>query len=183
MKSGFFNIFKILSGITLMILNTALWINGALIHTERGMDTVFALPLLVAGAFLLLGWYKSAGTTPVLKPQRWKFILRVLIINYAVLYLIYMISDIIYRDSMDFLSIPGIILPVLLGLFIMGFILSWKHELYACIFFLLWYFLVLYGSFKYVEIMHRGPHMQFGVVIFLHGIFYLYYYFRIKPKE
>jgi hypothetical protein len=183
MKSGFLNLLKIATGILLMILNIGIWINGGLIHTERGMDTILAFPLLVAGASLLFGWYKSAGAVPATKPQRWKFILSVLLINYAVLYLIYMISDIIYRDAIDFLSIPGIILPVLLGLFIMGFILSWEYEFYAGIFFLLWYFLVLYGSFQYVEIMSRGPHMQFGIVIFLHGILYLFYYFRIKQKK
>lgn len=181
--SGFMKLLKIATGILLMILNLGIWINGTLINIKRGMDTLFAVPLLFTGAFLLLGGYKNAGAVLATKPQKWKFILSVLLINYAVLYLLYMISDIIYHDALDFLSTPGIILPVLLGLFITGFLLSWKHELYAGVFFLLWYFLVLYGSFKYVEIMSRGPHMQFGIVIFLHGIFYLYYYFRIKPME
>ncbi len=177
------NILKIALGISLMILNLGIWINGCIIHIERGTDTAFSLLFLIPGAFLLLGWYKSTRATPAAKHQMWKFILNILLINYAVLYLIYIISDIKFHEAIDFLSIPGIILPVLLGNFIMGFILSWKHELYAGIFFLLWYFLVLYGSFQYVEIMSRGPYMQFGIVIFFHGIFYLYYYFRIKPKK
>jgi hypothetical protein len=183
MKSRLMNLLKIILGILLIMLNLGIWINGALIHIERGMDTVLAMPFLVPATFLLLGWYKNSRTIPVTKHQRWKFILNVLLINYAVLYIIYILSDIIYQQAIDFLSIPGIILPLLLGIFAMGFILSWKHELYAGLFFLLWYTLVLYGSFQYAEIMSRGPHMQFGIVIFIHGILYIYYYFRIKPKK
>jgi len=182
MKPGLPGKIKLISGLILMVLNPGIWINGLFINRERGMDTVLAVPLLVASVFLLLGWYKKASAIPAKKPERWKFILGVLLVNYAVLYLIYAIADIIYSDAIDFLSLPGVILPLLLTLFIMGFILSWKHELYAGIFFLLWYFLVLFGSFRYNEIMHRGPHIIFGIVIFLHGIFYLIYYIRIKPR-
>ncbi len=183
MKSSLINFLKIVFGILLMIFNLGIWINGALIHIERGMDTVLAMLFLVPAAFLLLGWYKNSRITSVTKHQSWKFILNVLLINYAVLYIIYILSDIIYQQAIDFLSIPGIILPLLLGIFATGFILSWKHELYAGLFFLLWYTLVLYGSFQYPEIMSRGPHMQFGIVIFIHGILYIYYYFRMKPKN
>jgi hypothetical protein len=182
MKPKFVNVFKIATGIFLLILNLGIWINGCIIHIERGMDTVFSLFFLVPGAFLLLGGYKNTRSIPFTKHQRWKFILNILLINYAVLYIIYIASDLIYHESIDFMSIPGIILPFLLGIFIMGFILSWKHELYAGIFFLLWYSLVLFGSFRYVEIMARGPHMHFGIVIFIHGILYIYYYFRFRSR-
>jgi hypothetical protein len=104
----------------------------------------------------------------------------VLLVNYVVLYFIYMISDIIFWAAIDFLSIPGIILPSLLGIFITGLILSWKHEFYAGVFFLLWYFLVIFGQLRYEEILHRGPYMFLGVPILLHGVFYLYYHFRFK---
>lgn len=183
MNSELKGILKIISGTLLMIINLCIWINGLFIHRERGMDIIIALPLLIAGAFLLLGWYKTSAIPQTTKSQRWKFMLSVLLINYLVLYFIYMISDIIFCAAIDFLSVPGIILPVLLGLFITGFILSWKYELYAGVFLILWYLLVLSGQLKYAEILHRGPYFFLGLSIFLHGIFYLYYYFRIKPKE
>lgn len=182
MKSETVNIIKLTAGILILILNTSIWINGLYIHRERGMDIILTLPLIVIGAFLLLEWYKSSSISQTTKPQRWKFMLSVLLINYVVLYFIYMISDIIFWAAIDFLSIPGIILPLLLGLFITGFILSWKHELYAGIFFLLWYILVLFGQLRYGEILHRGPYMMLGIVIFIHGILYIYYYFRIKQQ-
>lgn len=183
MSSKFIVGLKFIAGILLMILNAGIWIDGLFIHRERGMDIVFAVPLFILGAFLLLGWYKTSMISQPTKSQRWKFILSVLLINYLVLYFIYMISDIIFWAAIDFLSVPGILLPVLLGLFITGFILSWEYELYAGIFFLLWYFLVLFSQLRYGEILYRGPYMMLGITVFIHGIFYLYYHFRIKPKE
>ena len=173
---------KFVAGILLMILNIAVWINGLFIHRERGMDIILSLPLLFIGAFLLLKWYKTSMISQPTKSQRWKFMLRVLLVNYLVLYFIYMISDIIFWAAIDFLSVPGILLPVLLGLFITGFILSWEYELYAGIFFLLWYFFVLFSQLRYEEILYRGPYILLGITILIHGILYLCYHFRIKPK-
>jgi len=165
-----------------MILNIGIWINGLFINRERGMDIILALPLLIVGVFLILWWYKTSRTYNSTKAQRWKFILSVLLINYVILYFIYLISDVIFWAAIDFLSIPGIILPSLLGIFITGSVLSWKYEFYAGVFFLLWYFLVLFSQLRYAEILHRGPYMLLGITIFLHGILYLYYHFKIKPE-
>jgi hypothetical protein len=183
MKSRFIGNIKIGAGLILLILNTGIWINGLFIHRDSGMDTVLALPLLVIGAFLLLGWYKTSGSPNSSKRQRRKFILSVFLINYGVLYILYMLADIIYSPSIDFLTMPGIILPLLLGIFVMGFILSWNYELYAGIFFLVWYCLVLYSSLKYFEILNRGPHILFGITILIHGILYITYHFRLKSRS
>ena len=183
MSSKFSARLKFFTGILLMILNTGIWINGLFIHREREMDIILAVPVLLIGVFLFLGWYKESREPRPVKSQNWKFALSVLLVNYLVLYLIYMISDLLFRAAIDLLSVPGIILPLLLGLFITGFILSWKHELYAGIFFLLWYFLIIFGQFRYRELLHRGPCMLLGITIFIHGILYLYYHFRIIPKE
>ena len=183
MNSGLFACFKLTAGILLMILNTGTWINGLFIHRQRGMDIILALPLLITGAFLFLGWYKTSKICQATKSQRWKFILSVLLINYLVLYFIYMIADIIFSPAIDFLSMPGIILPLVLVLFFMGFILSWNYESYAGVFFLLWYLLVLFGQLRYGELRNRGPYILIGFVILLHGILYLCYHFRVKPKD
>ncbi|MFH0842214.1 MAG: hypothetical protein V1903_06295 [Bacteroidota bacterium] len=183
MKSKGINLLKLLAGILLMVLNVFIWVNGLFINRERGMDIVTAVPLFVTGAFLILGWYKASGTAPPTRPQRYKFILSALLINYAVMYLIYVVAELIYTPAIDLLTVPGIILPFLLGLFITGFILSWNHEAYAGIFFILWYLLVLYGQLRYGELLHRGPYIFIGIVIFIQGILYLYYHFRIKQKR
>jgi hypothetical protein len=183
MKSQIINLIKLSSGLFLMILNIGIWINGLFIHRERGMDIILAVPLFITGAFLILGWYKTSRTPQANKSQRWKFILSVLLINYLVLYFIYMIADIIFSPAIDFLNIPGIILPLVLGLFIMGFILSWKYEPYAGVFFLLWYILIFFSQIRYGELRNRGPYILIGIVILLHGILYLCYHFRIKIKK
>jgi hypothetical protein len=174
---------KFISGISMMVLNVGVWINGLFIQRERGMDIIASTPLLVIGVFLLSGWYKTAFISKPLNSQRWKFILNVFLVNYLTLYFIYLISDIIFLPSIDLMSIPGVILPILLCLFITGFILSWKYELYAGICFLLWYLLVLFGQFSYSELLHRGPYILLGLTILLHGILYLYFYFKIKRPE
>lgn len=183
MRSGFSGIFKLATGILVLIVNLGIWINGMILNIEKGLDTIWSILLLPAGAFMLLGWYKNSGAGRGLKHRKWKFVLTALLVNYAVLYLLYIISDQLYHDAIDLLSLPGIILPILLGIFVIGFILSWKNELHSGMFFLMWYGLVLYGSFRYGEIMARGPHIQFGIVILIQGIFYIIYHIWIKPAE
>ncbi len=173
---------KLLAGILLMVLNICIWINGLFINRERGMDIIPAVPLFIIGALLILGWYKASGTTPPIRPQRHKFILNTLLVNYFVMYLIYVAGEMFFSPSIDLLTLPGIFLPLLMGLFITGFILSWNHEAYAGIFFILWYLLVLFGQLRYGELLHRGPYIFIGIVIFIQGILYLYYHFRVKPK-
>lgn len=174
---------KFITGIILMVINAVIWINGLFINRERGMDIIWALPLLYAGSFLVLGWYKTSCPGKATKPQRWRFILGILLINYLILYFIYAVSDQIFWEAIDLMAIPGILLPVLLGIFITGFILSWNQPLYAGIIFVLWYLLVLFGQIRYSEIFHRGPYLMLGIPLLIHGILYMYYYFRVRFKK
>ena len=184
MKSKFLTTGQLVAGILLMVLNLGIWINGLFIHRGGGgMDLIFAVPLIFIGAVLLLGWFIGSRTPRPLPREQWKFTLRVLLFNYVILYGLYMIQDIILSDPIDFFSWPGIQFPIVLGLFIAGGILSWKYELYAGILFIIWYGVILYGTLAYFEISNRGPHVLFGFVILLQGIFYLTYHFRIKPKH
>ena len=73
-------------GIMLMVWNASVWIIDLLIISgleER--EGVLTSSVMVLSAFFLLEWYKTSKTTVPSKPQQWKFILRVLLINYAVL--------------------------------------------------------------------------------------------------
>ncbi len=181
MNSKNVNIIKFALGLTLLILNTGIWIYCFFINRPYALSTITAIPVLYAGAFLLSSWFKTSRSYKPSKPERSKFIMRVLVINYAILYLIYVIQDIIYSDSIDLLSMPGIMLPLLMGIFITGLILSWNNGLYAGIFFLLWFGLIIFCSFMYGEILHRGPYALFGLVILVHGILYITSHFKSKP--
>jgi hypothetical protein len=165
-----------------MLLNLGVWINGLFIDPGDGMDLVLAVPLIFLGAVSLLGWYKHSRTPLPSSQQQWKFTLRALLLNYVILYGLYMTPYILNGDHIDFLGWPGIQFPIVLGLFIAGCVLSWKYELYAGILFIIWYGVVLYGTLAYFEIQNSGPHVLFGLVILLQGAFYLNYHFRIKPR-
>ncbi len=180
MRLHFSNILKFRLGLILLSLNTGIWIYCFFINRPYALSIVTALPLLYVGALLLLNWYKGRGLSRPSKSENRRFFLRVLGINYGILYLICVVQDVVYGDAIDLLSLPGIILPFLMGVYIMGLILSWNRELYPGIFFLLWYFVLLYGSFKYHEILNRGPYILFGIVVLVNGILFLTYDFKIK---
>lgn len=91
---------KKMAGIILMIWNAGVWIL-ALYFFARGDDYspmagVMATPIMVFGAIFLLEWYKTTKATVLSEKQQWKYVLRVLIINYAVLYGIAVFSDLSY---------------------------------------------------------------------------------------
>jgi hypothetical protein len=172
---------KLVSGILLLFIYTGLWINGMFINRPRGTDIMLGLPLLVGGAFLILGWYRSTRLPYPSRSREWKFILGLLMVSYLVFYLMYIISETVFWSAIDLMSIPGIILPLLLGLFLTAFILSWKNEFAAGICLILWYALVLFGQFRYTELLQRGPYLLIGIILFIHGILYLAYHYRIRP--
>jgi hypothetical protein len=174
---------KLIPGILLIAIYTGLWINGMFINRPRGMDIITGLPLLVAGAFLILGWYKATRTTGPTRSQRWKFILSLLLVCYLAYYLLFVVSEMIFWPAIDFMSLPGIILPLLMGIFVTGFIISWKNEAAAGILFILWYIITVTGQLVYPVLLNRGAYLFIGIVIFTHGILYLVYHFRIKLRK
>ncbi|MBN2480420.1 MAG: hypothetical protein JXB19_01670 [Bacteroidales bacterium] len=174
-----------MAGIIFMLWNAGVWINDLYfnIYLDHGMRIIIAVPVLVIGALFLLQWY---NTTIIPRPsiqQQWKFILHALLFNYSILYLIYLIADITYGDPISLLSLPGIFFPVLIGFFLIGFILSWEYELFTGIIFFIWYGMILFGTIRYPEFDNRGPHALFGIAILLHGIFYINYHIKFKLKQ
>ena len=173
-----------MAGIILMIWNAGVWISD--LYLLRGMDysmmSALASSFMVLGAFFLLEWYKTNKSTVPSVKQQWKFILRVLLINYAVLYSIVVFSELLVGDPVNYFSFPFIIFPLLLFIFLVGFILSWKRELLAGYVFLFWFAILLFGTFAYSEIMQLGPWVVFGLPILLQGIFYSKNHYKFRPK-
>ena len=173
-----------MAGIILMVWNAGAWIYD--LYLYRGMDwgmlSSMAVPVMVIGALFLLQWYKITKVTVSSKKQQWKFILRVLLINYAVLYAIVVFSDLSVGESVHYFSLPFILFPLLLIVFIGGFALSWKSEFYAGFIFLFWYAILIFGAIAYSEFFSSGPWIMFGIPILLQGIFYLNQHYRYRPK-
>ncbi|HOU03038.1 MAG TPA: hypothetical protein PLL94_13315 [Bacteroidales bacterium] len=172
-----------IAGIILMIWNAGIWAYGLFLnrHQDGGMFCVMAVPVLVLGTLLILRWYKSSVSPQPSVQQQWKFILRVLLINYLVLYIIVVISEITNGKHTDYFSLPYILFPMLLLIFCTGFILSWKREFLAGLLFIFWYAILTLGSVTSFEFRGSGPWILFGVPILLQGLFYIKNHFQYKP--
>lgn len=172
------------TGIIFMVWNSGIWIYGLCLARgqDGGMFCIMAVPVLVLGALLLLRWYKTSGSPQPSIQQQWKYILRVLLINYLVLYFIVVISELLSEKTYDYFRLPFVLFPLLLLIFLAGFVLSWKREFQAGIIFILWYAILLLGSIAYFEFRDSGPWIMFGVPIFLQGLFYIKNYHWYKPR-
>lgn len=156
--------------------------NGFIERSDGGMIELMivlvSIPIAVLGAFLVLQWYNQSKVSLPSRRQQWKLILQVLLLYYLITYVGFVFDigfifyDMTHTDPVNYINIPGIIYPILLGLFLAGFIFSWKLERLAGILLISWYGLALIGTISYVEVANSGP-LYFGVPILLQGIFYL----------
>jgi hypothetical protein len=173
-----------ISGIIFMVWNAFIWIFDLqlTIGDDSGMISILTVPVMVIGALLYLEWYKNSRNTQQSVPYQWKFILRVLLINYGALYTIVVISELSSEKTYDYFSLPFILFPLMFLVFLIGFVFSWKWELQAGLIFLIWYAILFTGSVIYFEFRDSGPWIMFGVPIFLQGLFYIKNYLWYKPR-
>jgi len=173
------------AAILFMVWNIGIWISDLYLGSgeDRGMLSVMAVPVMVIGALLLLECYKYSETIQPPVPQQWKYILRVLLINYAVLYIIVVISDFFPAKPPDYFNLPFLLFPLMLLVFFVGFALSWKRQFLAGIIFIVWYAILLIGSVVWVELGDSGPWILFGIPVFLQGLFYIKNYLWYKTRQ
>ena len=169
-----------IAGIIFLVWNAGIWIFDFYLSrsADSGMIIVLALPVLFIGSLFLLEWYKKVKTPKPREQQEWKFTLRILLINYAVLYAIVVFSDLSIGESVDYLNLPFILYPLLLILFLGGFALSWKKEFYAGFIFLIWYAILFLGFVTYADFLRSGPWIIACIVILLQGIIYIKHHFQ-----
>ncbi len=173
-----------MAGIIFMIWNAGVWISELYLTRggdDRGMASMMASVVMVIGALFLLEWYKTSKATVPSEQQQWKFILLILLINYAVLYGIFVLSELHQGEPVDYFSFPFIIYPLLLLIFLVGFVLSWKREFIAGFIFLFWFAILVYSNVAYSEI-DRWEWAAFGLPILLQGIFYITNHYKFRPK-
>jgi len=173
-----------IAGIIFLVWNAGIWIFDFYLSrgADSGMIITLALPVLYIGSFFLLEWYKTTMTPKPTEQQQWKFMLPVLLINYAVLYLIVVFSDLTVGRSVDYFNLPFILYPLLLILFFSGFALSWKREFYAGLIFLIWYGILLFGFIAYAEFLRSGPWIIAGIAILVQGIIYIKHHYQYRPQ-
>ncbi len=170
---------KIITGIIFLLWNIGIWIITLYIVTEEfGFGIISGVPLLVLGVFFIISEYKTKGDPLPTERQQWKLALRLLLIIYTILYFITIPTNFMDR-GIDLFNWPGVILIGLLPIYLIGFILSWKWELITGILFIIWY-----AGLFYLSIEGNLDPLKFsGFPVFLQGIFYLYYHFKLKPKQ
>lgn len=160
-----------------------IWALGLFFWPDADMAMLLAVPVLVIGVFLNRKFcLKYCNYAPGTQKD-WKNTLQLFLYNYAILYLLVAVSDLIHGKNSDYLSMPSILFPVLLVLFIAGVALSYRKELIAGILFLVWYIIVILGSVFYFDFYNTGPWFVFGITILLHGILYLVYHFKFKTRK
>ena len=167
---------KMAAGILFMIWNAGVWIDDLYLNRpemDYSMLSAMASLFMFIGAFFLLEWYKTSKETKASKKQLWKFILCVLLINYAVLYAIVVFSELSLGEAVNYFSFPFIIYPFILLVFLIGFLFSGKKETFAGYIFLFWFAILIYSNIAYSEILHLGPWAAFGIPILPQGIFYI----------
>ncbi len=175
---------KMATGIIFMIWNAGIWIDDLYLFREAdySMMSAIASSFMLIGAFFLLEWYKTSKATVPSQQQQWRFILLVLLINYAVLYSIVVFSELSVGEPVNYFSFPFIIYPLLLLIFLVGFLLSWKREFLAGYIFLFWCAILIYANVAYSEISTLGGWALFGLPILLHGIFYIKNHNKFRLK-
>lgn len=167
---------KMVAGILFMIWNAAIWIGELYLdrpEMDYGMISAMASYFMFIGAFFLLERYKTSKATVPSQQLQWRFILRVLLINYAVLYSIVAFSELSVGEPVNYFSFPFIIYPLLFLIFLVGFLLSWKREFLTGYIFLSWCAILIFANVAYSEISTLGGWALFGLPILLQGIFYI----------
>lgn len=174
-----------IAGIIFLVWNAGVWILDFYIgrSPDSGMGIFLALPVLFIGCFFLLEWFKTTKVPKPTEQQKWKFILPILLINYAVLYAIVVFSDLSVGEPVNYFNVPFILYPILLILFFGGFALSWKREFYAGFIFLIWYAILLSGFILYPEFLRSGPWIIAGIVILTQGIIYIKHHYQYGLKN
>jgi hypothetical protein len=174
---------KMTAGIIFIIWNAVIWIGELYLdrpEMDYGMLSAMASYFMFIGAFYLLEWYKTSKAIVPSQQQQWRFILRVFLINYAVLYAIVVFSELSVGEPVNYFGFPFIIYPVLLLIFFVGFLLSWKREFLAGYVFLFWCAILIFANIAYSEIRNLGGWALFGFPVLLQGIFYIKNHYKLR---
>ena len=173
---------ELIAGIILLIWNAGIWaMELFFVEHEQFFLIMSGLPIILLGTFFVLkGIEKSKGRILSVY-EKWKTTLSTITITFTILYSLVIIEDVSNNLQFSYSKAPGIFLILLAAVYLVGFIFSWKHELYAGIAFILWYIGVFILFKSDLVISNYGPWNFAGFVVFLNGYFFIRYgYQKIK---
>lgn len=185
-----------LSGMILQFWHFTIWVFALSVWRDAGMVLILCLPVLFLAIFLVLNWYKKNEPYFQTGISRWKLILKLLTINYTVIYLWVALAQIGPKSlgweldnqvdqlgSWEYSIFSKIVLIVLLALYLVGVGISKRSKWVAGVIFIVWYIAVLVLSYENLDFGHSGPYAMFGVAILAQGVLYLAYYMKKNELE
>ena len=173
------------AGILFMIWNAMVWLSDLYFFRAQDYSMLSALAsyFMFCGAFFILQWHKTDKEKASLSKQQLKYLFRVLLINYAILYAIVVFSEITVGEPVNYLTFPYIIYPIMFLIFLVGFMISWKKEVLAGYIFLFWFVALIYANVAYSEISTLGGWALFGFPLLLQGIFFISNHYKLKNNK
>lgn len=140
---------------------------------------VLSFPVLIIGVFMYQHSFVKATKNSLSKLQIKKHLLVVFMLNYVVLYAATAIPK-LFENFNKYIKQPFVIFPLLFSLFLISFVLSWKKELFAGIFLIIWYLVVFISSFTSDEIFNEAPTFAMGFALLIQGILFIKYSIQKK---
>lgn len=183
-----------IGGIILLIWHFVVWFLSMFIWREAGMVLILIFPMLIPPVFLIRNWYKQHYPKYLQSIHQWKLILRILLINYAAIYLIIISAEIVQRlfnvplrgdlnnsTTWDYSMIETVILFFELGLFAFACIASfWSRKLTGFLL-IIWYIIIAIASQQNFEIGNSGPWIIFSIPLAVQGL--LYFVVHVKESD
>lgn len=176
---------KLLAGILFLAWNAGIWFEELFIVEHEGFYLIISgLPVIVLGTFFVLQGIEKRKGEKLTINEKWRESLTILTITFTVLYSLVIIQDLSSNLQISYIHSPGIFLILLIVVYAIGFILSWKYEFYAGITFIIWYIGVFILFKSDLVISNYGPWNFAGFVVFLNGYFFIRYgYQKLKQKK
>jgi hypothetical protein len=166
-------------GILFQLWHLAIWILSLFVWDYTGNDTMevgmvflLAFPVLIIGVLQNLSACNRSGGKKRTDEMQWRFVFRLLLINYTVLYFVLVLSDLLAKNLPDMMSWPFILFPVLLVIYISGLFLSWTNAYIAGILFVFWYLIIVAATIISPDFSRNVPYSILGFPILLQGLLY-----------
>lgn len=179
-------------GIILLVWHFIVWFFSMYLWKEAGMILILIFPVLYLSVFLILNWYKCRIKKYSQSINQWKLVLNILMINYAAIYLLIVVAEVIERQFgiilrqntvvsiWDYNTMESIILVVLFLVFSASYFSIYKSRLVSGTLLILWYVLLIYLGLTSFKFANSGPWNVFSLPILVQGILYIILHFKEK---
>lgn len=176
-------------GQIILFWHVLVWFFSLFLWPDAGMILVLIFPMLFPAIILIKNWnIKNQQPDWSTNVKMWSKTLHIFLINYAIIYLLVIISDLLPRifhwdlkSNVDELAVwsytspTGFLLILGVILFVIALINSKKSFLFTGTLLILWYALIAIATFGVADplFLNSGPWFVFGLVFLIHGILYI----------